>query len=608
MLKQIHLHELNITGINVKPVSIPFGKRLTIITGGSDSGKTYLYNLINYLFGTEKLENSGFDEEIGYDTAYIEFSLGGAPFTISRSLVDNSDYKLYSGGIRDLIFIQKLAKSNNSKNSFYSLFYKELLFKSPAKVRTNQSGTTNKVNLGTITRFFCIDEIRILTAKSLILSDQHTESTKGQSEFKFLITQRDDSNLGDEKPNKKAKQFLKTQVSELIEEITKTLLQPEATLLSLYNNLDELDIKKQALIEEQYFILDKSNNKFNDIDDLKNEISFLQQRKSYLSMLIERFSILEKCYISDLQRIDSISQANFFLENFSEELCEHCNHPLKTAQEINYDKYHQSCLSEAEKINRQLSGLKKSIQTNKVELNEIQESLSHTNQRLDTETDEYHKLRDVNLKKLQEEIEIINDKKDVLLTDIAKLEIINKLETKDSDIDNETYNPDEFDKLNYSEITVLIDDLKVFLDAIKFNDTSDNKISFCFDNYDFVLNEKSRKLFGKGSRSIVYAGFVISLSEFLAREKKPHLGFVLLDSPLVTHFDKKREIEIKDINPTTLTDAFYKHIINSKFSTQVILLENKGPTFKISNDSDIILLDLNKDGNTGLYPLNSPSL
>ena len=40
MLKQIHLHELNITGMNVKPVSIPFGKRLTIITGGSDSRKT----------------------------------------------------------------------------------------------------------------------------------------------------------------------------------------------------------------------------------------------------------------------------------------------------------------------------------------------------------------------------------------------------------------------------------------------------------------------------------------------------------------------------------------------------------------------------------------
>lgn len=38
-----------IKGSIVPPVLIEFGQKLTIITGGSDSGKTYFYNLIRYL-------------------------------------------------------------------------------------------------------------------------------------------------------------------------------------------------------------------------------------------------------------------------------------------------------------------------------------------------------------------------------------------------------------------------------------------------------------------------------------------------------------------------------------------------------------------------------
>ncbi|EKW98010.1 hypothetical protein EC990672_0323B, partial [Escherichia coli 99.0672] len=55
--------------------------------------------------------------------------------------------------------------------------------------------------------FFCIDELRVLTEKSLILSDIPSEETKRKSEFKFLLTQRDDTNSLAEKPNKKARYF-----------------------------------------------------------------------------------------------------------------------------------------------------------------------------------------------------------------------------------------------------------------------------------------------------------------------------------------------------------------------------------------------------------------
>ncbi|END3711990.1 hypothetical protein ABL247_005208, partial [Escherichia coli] len=61
--------------------------------------------------------------------------------------------------------------------------------------------------LNNVFEFFCIDELRVLTEKSLILSDIPSEETKRKSEFKFLLTQRDDTNSLAEKPNKKARYF-----------------------------------------------------------------------------------------------------------------------------------------------------------------------------------------------------------------------------------------------------------------------------------------------------------------------------------------------------------------------------------------------------------------
>lgn len=86
-----------IKGSIVPPVLIEFGQKLTIITGGSDSGKTYFYNLIRYLFGHNDFENAGINEARDYDSAHIEFSIGGKPYSIERDLHNNSEYKLYSG-------------------------------------------------------------------------------------------------------------------------------------------------------------------------------------------------------------------------------------------------------------------------------------------------------------------------------------------------------------------------------------------------------------------------------------------------------------------------------------------------------------------------------
>ncbi|WP_349771187.1 AAA family ATPase [Escherichia coli] len=49
--------KIKVTGFNKLDAIIEFGSKLTILYGGSDSGKTYIYYLIRYLLGSEKLKN-----------------------------------------------------------------------------------------------------------------------------------------------------------------------------------------------------------------------------------------------------------------------------------------------------------------------------------------------------------------------------------------------------------------------------------------------------------------------------------------------------------------------------------------------------------------------
>lgn len=604
MSQYIKIKKILIKSVMLDDVVIDFGSQLTIFTGGSDSGKTYLFNLIRYLFGSDKLENAGINEAEGYDSSCIEFSINDDSYSLERGLHDNSEYKLYSGGINTIgpaTFIQKIAKKASSKNSFNSIFYSKLGF-NKAQVRINNNGGVQNFNLSNVLDFFCIDEIRILTSKSLLLSEQYSEQIKSKAEFKFLLTQRDDALIGDEKPNKKAKFFLKKQVKDIIEEMNRDLIFPDLNFLLINEELHkvETDIENAAVEVDNF--LEIYEGKVTVINEIKNEIGILQKKENYLSMLIDRFLMLKDCYISDLQRINSISQATFFLENFAEELCDNCGHAINHSPELNYPDYYASCMAESEKINVQLSGLLKSIQSNQDELSSVNLSIKESQFLLDLEMPEYERLHDVDLKNSRKMIEELYEHKESLLSDYSKHKIISALESKGDNVDLDVYNEEDFDVLKVDEINELTNQLRLVLNSIKFDGRNDNTVRFDEEKYDFIINDKRRSLYGKGSRAVIYACFVISFADVLAKKEKPQAGFVLLDSPLVTHFDKKREIKESEVNPLTLTDAFYSYLINTSSSVQIILIENKGPSFTVQNDDGVKLIDLNADGATGIFP------
>lgn len=112
---------------------------------------------------------------------------------------------------------------------------------------------------------------------------------------------------------------------------------------------------------------------------------------------------------------------------------------------------------------------------------------------------------------------------------------------------------------------------------------------------------KSRTSRGKGLRAITQAALTISLLEYCASKDKPHPGFVILDSPLLSY--KKPESAEDDLSGTNLNGNFYRHLLQIKRDRQVIIVENTDPPSDVElGDRVVHFSGLEGGGRFGLFP------
>ena len=84
-MTSITLRSLVVVGRGVPPAVIEFGDDLTVIHGASDTGKSFVFNAIDYMLGGKSIRHvKGLD---AYDTALLALTLtDGTEWTLSRGL------------------------------------------------------------------------------------------------------------------------------------------------------------------------------------------------------------------------------------------------------------------------------------------------------------------------------------------------------------------------------------------------------------------------------------------------------------------------------------------------------------------------------------------
>lgn len=609
----IQLRRLCLRGPSVSDAELRFGKGLNVIHGSSNTGKTYVFQCIDYMMGGSKPPKD-IKEAAGYEVVYLEFTNEQRQsFTLQRSIKGGDAY-LYECKLDELSehsTARPLAQRHGIKGESISEFILTAAgFSAGVKVKTNQSNDVASLSVRGLIHFFCVNEGVTQLERSPIDNGIITDRVKNKSIFEFLLTGSSDNML-----IKKPKKEIVTARVQAKEEVYLHLIdeaQAEAESFSQVvqqlpenTNIEaELEIISGRMEQYNHELVEKTKKKRSIMDLLTEKRS----RLAALNELFSRFSLLKKHYHSDLQRLNFIKEGEYFLEQLQPSVCHTCGqefkglqHPHEVEDPLDNELVKESCMREQERIKSQLEDLDGTFESLNEELNGLKEEITLHEQELDTvETT----LSSTLAPKLQNEKERLSflmsiNRAQSMMTAAQDRVATLKMHwsaTKNS----ENYPapnipprppaeplPEPEDDVG-SPLQIALDDLCKIIEQllVDWDFSSDPRVHFDTSSEDIVVNGTPRQDNGKGTRALLHAAFCLALLQYCKSHGLPHPGFLLLDSPLTTlkeaHPNPTKAQEVK----SDIQQSFFHSLANLE-RIQTIVLENKEPPAELA-DSNIV--------------------
>lgn len=247
-----YLVRLSLRGESVTTSSIKFEKGLNIVYGGSDIGKTFIYQCIDYLLG-----GAIKPKEIKESKKYNEYELEIKDY-------NNKSYLIYKKEGKDYFLLnnkEKLFLDNQNIKRTISDFLLGLAKIEGKKIEIDRYGATKKLFFQNLRNYFLLDEDNIIAKKNKIAGYEFKE--KGV--FRFIVTEEDDkytkriSSDNEIKTNKKKYEFISQKIESIETEIKVLegvgLLKVDFSTL-IKERFDEIEIK---FLEETKY--DENGNK-----------------------------------------------------------------------------------------------------------------------------------------------------------------------------------------------------------------------------------------------------------------------------------------------------------------------------------------------------------
>lgn len=560
---------------NIDSKSIEFNKGLNVIYGSSDTGKTFIFQCINFMLGSSSIPKE-IPESKPYNICRLDIeTYENEKFTLERSL-QGGDFNLYD---ENGTFLRDLNEKNNKKvdKETISDFLLGLCNILGKEIRKNNSGAKQNLYFQDILKYFLINEEKIITENSIISERPergfNASMTFEKNVLRFLISGVDDSTII-ESSKKNSVEFKKGKIelyNELIEQLSDELKDTN------YEEIDEQIKRLDDTIKNFKDDYSKSKIELNKYDEEKNELKKeISSQESFLisnNELLTRSNLLKQQYLSDIERLKATLEAGMYLDNIESKECPVCNSEPKS--NINIPELAIATQAEILKIELLLKELQSSQNIYLKEYESYKNGIETNQERLDKVVKSIQgELKDV-LEDISKKIKEYSDKKQELSrvkTLKVKLEsyenkkaLLNVKEKKTATVES------QFSELTVSIMDTIIKKIETFLKDINFDNPSNPHISYTEELLDFVVSSKNRKDYGKGYRAILYASFVIALLQYF-KDKTYQIGCLVIDSPLNPY--KPDEKKDDGIIPNNLAHNFYKYLHENIIDEQIILIEN----------------------------------
>lgn len=572
----ISLHTLAVTGVGKKPAFLELHGMSHLVFGPTDTGKSYIVECLRYCLGSDKRpKDVGFSQ--GYTQIVLQIEIhNGEKLTIFRNLTDDGE-AIYPGFHINLP--QTDIKPLDSKISELVPIWSS----GTGKKIFIKRGTLGNFTAGDLRRISIFDEIETLDNDPFEGTDTNLKA-RNKSSLALVLTGTDDSRMvlppsTDQRNIAKGHiQAIEEQISSLLSDVPEGMTKHDAEegLAKLSKHIDSINQYLQSNVTELTKLkverakVERENQKFT-------------QSMSALIEAQSRFMLLDKKYLSDLERLQAMGTAAAVMTSFEARPCPLCLTDIQHQSRHNDQNEHfpilrQAAQAESYKILELRKGLKAALEDVAEDILEqstllergiaqIQENLRHQDVLLSPQSPNFHS-----------GLPALSERKAELAVAFNNLDRIERLRIRISEMQIKAKRTKQVIQRDVSQsASIICERIMELLNC--WGVPGVNAVNFEESESDIEINQRKRISYGKGKRGIFLTAYMIALMERAIHNEYPHLGFTVIDSPVVTYKDPKHAVieDADDLLDEGVKDRFYLWLADRTESGQVIILENEEP-------------------------------
>ena len=310
---------------------------------------------------------------------------------------------------------------------------------------------------------------------------------------------------------------------------------------------------------------------------------------------------------SDLRRLEAIAEAGAVFKTLHPGPCPFCGAPPEAqvherSCDVDPDQISAAARAEIERINVLRAGL---VETKQRLFTEGQQLSERTDRAADEQRQVSRRAQQIAniLRERRRGIGDLDHEAQQLRFQLKDADVLEELKTELARM-NETIAAGEDQigskpgaTLPPAETTEFAADIETILQAWDFPEVG--RVAWEESRMDVTIGARRRGDQGKGLRAITCSAFLLGLLKRCLAKTRPHLGLLVLDSPLLAYW--KPEGQADDLRGTRVDECFYRWMATLPESNQVLVMENRPLPDWVSDSAHIIHFTKNRA--TGRYGL-----
>ncbi|WP_207763364.1 ATP-binding protein [Bifidobacterium margollesii] len=555
--------------------TLTFSPGLNVIYGPSDTGKSWILQCIDYMFG-KAAQSFVLTANSGYDQISMNVETPRGRITLRRPIGERqNDIEVTSNDQRIVSGTYKRDTKSNRYLPISHVWLKLIGFEDPdaMQVIRNQDMQGASLTWRTFLPAIFADETSIDRSRSILLPEQATAVTQFKSALAMLITGkdftaeiRDEPMKTKERKNNAIIEYLERQpqtIRDRIRLIDQTLGDDDE---NLENHVDELVVEsdrvKQALREAA------SQGR-----QVVLKLQSVQESIAESEMLRQRYLELVSSYQARLERLDFVNEGRKLTAQYPiPMICPTCDQAIPAAV--------QSAVAPTGRREHALLEAKlRDLKTTLHELDAERQKKIDEEQRLRRCSDDITSRIDTELSprfnKLKDAIE--NHDAAVSMR-VERKQLIDRLRDVEEELERRrasVFVRDKFNILDYypKDFCKDMGDLLLnTLGACAFPNL--RKAEFGGLSFDAVINGKMKSEEGKGYRSFINTAVMLAMHDYLASSHSRHaLPILMIDTPLLGLDDPQPDPEL-NVMRETVPKALYEYLAARNDIGQTFIVDN----------------------------------